>query len=109
MKRSLLSSAISRNEFGICIYEGGSLLIAGGDGDKREATDNCFVFNTKTKAIRYIGSLNTKRSGSVLVSFKGEVFCIGGHNGINGMLNSIEVFDATTEKWKYTKFDFIRI
>jgi len=96
MKKSLFSSAISRHSFGITNYVGESLLIAGGKDDKYEPTDNCFVFDTKTKAIRDVGSLNTKRLGNVLVNFKGEIFCIGGYR----KLNSIEVFDATTEKWK---------
>ena len=103
MKRSLFSSAISRNEFGLCIYKGDSLLIAVGCDDKGETTNNCFVFNTKTNAIRNIGSLNTKRRANALVNFEGKIFCIGGYNGA-GYLNSIKVFDATNEKWKTTDF-----
>ena len=98
MKRSLFESAIPHCNFGICIYRGDSLLIAGGYDSKCKMTKNCFVFDTKTKAIRDVGSLKTKRSGNALVNFKEEIFCIGGHDLT--CLNSIEKFDAATEKWK---------
>ena len=104
MKRSLNSSAISCNKFGISIYKGDSLLIAGGQDDKYKTTNNCFVFNTKTKAIRNVSIFKTKRRGNTLVNFKGEIFCIGGELETCEKLNLIEVFDATTEKWKTTDF-----
>ena len=101
IKRSLFSSAICRDSFG---FKGNSLFIACGEDDKHVATNNCFVFKTKTKAIRDVGSLKFNRSGNVLINFKGKIFCIGGYNGSDIHLNSIEVFDATTEKWKATDF-----
>ena len=115
MKMSLFLSAISRHEFGISVYKGDSILIAGGDDSKSifvlfNALNNCFVLNTKTTAIRDVGSLNSKRRGNVLVNFKGEIFCIGGWNTADRYLNSIEVFDATTEEWKNSnlKLDIAR-
>ena len=104
MKRSFFSSEIYRNEFGISTYKGDSLLIAGGEDDKGEIFNNCFVLDTKNKTIRDVGILNIKRKGNVLVNSKGKIFCIGGYNGSDIHLNSIEVFDATTEKWKATDF-----
>ena len=100
MKRSFFSSGICRSGFGMCVYKGDSLLIAGGKDDNDETTNKCFVFNTNTKAIRDVGILNIKRFGNILVNFKGEIFCIGGYSPTGGYLNSIEVFDATTEEWK---------
>ena len=104
LEKSVFSSQKSRKEFGISVYRRNSLLIAGGEDGKsilrKNSTDNCFVFNTKTQAIRYVGSLKSKRYRNVLVNFKGEIFCIGGWNQTHRSLNSIEVFDANTEEWK---------
>ena len=102
LNRSFFSSPIFRNRFGLCIYKGNSLLIAGGKNDNGETTNNCFVFKTKTKAISYVGSLTKETQQNVLVNFKGEIFCISGWNPTDKYLNLIEVFDETTKKWKTT-------
>ena len=107
MKWSLVSSTVFCNEFGITVYEVDSLLIAGGNdyaASVNNATNECFVFETKTNSKRYVGSLNTKRLGNVLVNLKSEIFCIGGYNSTDRYLNTIEMFNATTGNWITTDF-----
>ena len=90
----------SRNEFGICVFNKSEVLIAGGCDDNYKATNNCFIFNTNSKTFKDIANVNTKRCGHVLVNVEGVVYSIGGWNDKGEYLNSIEILDPTTKRWK---------
>ena len=108
-----LSAARSYSSFGMCVYRGDSLLIASGCPNNRsEITKSCFLFDTKTQAVREVGSLNDGRAKHVLVNFDDEIFCIGGHSinwrGVETYFTSIEKFNPITEEWRISHLKLIK-
>ena len=93
MKKCLVS-------FGISLYNNQSLLITG-----RYDSNDCFLFNTSSKQFKNLPSMNIKRKGHVLVNVSGIIYSIGGWNGEDEFLSSIEEFHPSTEEWKISAFE----
>ena len=102
--------------FGMCLLNDEMLLIAGGIVgsymDER-VTNDCILFNTNYKQFmffkydqfKHLPSMNFKREGQVLVDMSGIIYSIGGWNGEDEFLSSIEEFHPSTEEWKISAFE----
>ena len=103
--RKITSMKKNREHFGICVYNKTKLLIAG--GWENGITDSCLLYDTNTHKFKTICSLNTKRREHVLVNVGKTAYVIGGVDSKDKTLNTIEVLDETTEKWKLLETNLI--
>ena len=90
---------ISRNDFGICVFNKSEVLVTGGRDDNNEVTNNCFLFNTISETFEEVKDMNTRRCGHVLVNIEGVVYSIGGANENREYLDTIEILNPVTEQW----------
>jgi len=96
--RKLNSMKTSRSMFKMCVHTENEILIAG--GWENRPTDSCFLYDTIRNKFETIGSFNTGRYGHALVNEGNTAYAIGGADSNDKALNTIEVLDETTQKWK---------
>ena len=75
------------------IYVFGGLL--------KEETSSCLVFNTINKTWKEIAFINVARQYASCVVFEGRIVVSGGHNAIDGTLNTVESYDHIDNSWKH--------
>jgi len=96
--RKMNSMKTNRRKFGICVHTEHKILITG--GWENGSTDSCFLYDTIENTFETIGSLNTGRHAHVVVNEGNTAYAIGGLDTNNKILNTIEVLNETTQKWK---------
>ena len=84
--------------FGAVRYDNNSILIAGGCVDNK-ATEQCWLFNTKTSKLKPFQRMFEQRSHFALVKCDGKFYAIGGVDGENNRLNSVEMYDKQNQVW----------
>jgi len=95
--RRMNSMKTDRDMFGMCFHTEHKILITG--GWENGPTDSCFLYDTIENTFEIIDSLNTGRYGHALVNEGNTAYAIGGCLNKKA-LNTIEVLDKTTKKWK---------
>jgi len=96
--RRMNSMKTDRDRLSMCFYTANKILITG--GWENGSTDSCFLYDTITNKFETIGSLNTRRYAHVVVNEGNTAYAIGGVGKNVKRLNTIEVLDETTQKWK---------
>lgn len=82
----------------------GKIYVAGGlqikDGYCREL-NSCEVYNPSTDEWQLLAKLNVPRHSASMVSFKGDLYVIGGLRDKKGSRElSIEMYDCESNEWK---------
>ena len=89
--------------FGMCLYKGNQIIVAGGCTDQNDVSNSTFLFDTTTNSFKEVGKMTSGRRAFVLVNCCNTVYAIGGFSTEYDYLRSIEEFDPITESWKKVK------
>jgi N-acetylneuraminic acid mutarotase len=96
---STLSTTLPKN----IAYCGSAVLgnvvyIIGGTDDQGNILKDTYAFDTSNNTISSKASMNTARQNHACAPLGGKIYCFGGDGGSNP-LQSIEVYDPSTNTW----------
>ena len=96
-----------RLHFAVTI-QNGTVYLTGGSDPRLKVnpalpTADAFIFETRTCAWIKIMPMNTARIHHSLASLNGMIYAIGGQDGNNRVLNTVECYNPKTDNWVFVK------
>ncbi|XP_076815134.1 kelch-like protein 12 isoform X2 [Clavelina lepadiformis] len=94
---NLPSMGEKRHAFASALLDG-LVYCAGGENDTGRLS-SCESYNPEERKWSSIRNMNTKRNAHALVSARGLLYALGGHDGY--ATNTVECYDPRNGKWRY--------